>query len=190
MTVTEAPKAVARGPQLWPLGVKAYHALGDLGLIPEKTELLYGQIFHKMPKSPFHTYLLQFLLKLLFAAVPEGFIIRSEQPITCTDSEPEPDLSVVRGEIADFRHAHPGTAELVIEICVSSHEYDRSKLRAYASAGVKECWLVLAPEKQIEIHRQPQGEQFAEHAVHGPGGSVASTAVPGFTVDLVSLFAA
>jgi hypothetical protein len=46
---------------------------------------------------------------------------------------------VVRGEIADFRHAHPTTVELVIEICGSSHEYDRSQLRAYASAGMKEC---------------------------------------------------
>jgi hypothetical protein len=33
--------------------------------------------------------------------------------------------------------------------------YDRSKLRAYASAGVKECWLVLGREKQIEVNRQP-----------------------------------
>ena len=183
-------KPVVRGPQVWPLGVKAYHALGDLGLIPEKTELLYGQIFHKMPKSPFHTYLIQLLLKHLLAAVPEGFIIRTEQPITCRDSEPEPDISVVRGEIADFRHAHPHTAELVIEICVSSHEYDRSKLRAYAAAGVKECWLVLGPEKQIEVHRQPRGEQFAERAIQGSGARLTSTAVSTFTVELDGLFSA
>ena len=190
MTVVEAPKPVVRSPQVWPLGVKAYHALGDLGLIPEKTELLYGQIFHKMPKSPFHAYLLRVLLKLLQSAVPEGFIVSTEQPITCADSEPEPDLSVVRGVITDFRDAHPRTAELVIEICVSSHEYDRSKRRAYASAGVKECWLVLGPEKQIEVHRQPLGEQFAEHALHGPGGSLTSAAAPSFTVELDRLFAA
>jgi len=190
MTVVETPKPAVRGPQVWTLSVKAYHALGDLGLIPERTELLYGQIFHKMPKSPFHVYLLRVLLKLLQAAVPEGCVVSAEQPITCADSEPEPDLSVVRGEIADFRHDHPRTAELVIEICVSTHEYDRSKLRAYAGAGVKECWLVLGPEKQIEVHRQPQGGQFAEHAVHGPGGRVTSTAVPGFTVELDRLFAA
>ena len=190
MTVIEAPAPVVRGPQIWPLGVKAYHTLGELSLIPEKTELLYGQIFHKMPKSPFHTYLLQCLFEILRAAVPAGFIVRAEQPITCADSEPEPDLSVVRGKIADFRHEHPHTAELVIEICVSSHDYDRSKLRAYASAGVPECWLVLGPEKQIEVHRQPQGEQFAEHAVHGPGGTLTSTVVPGFTAELDRIFAA
>ena len=190
MTVLEAPKPVVCGPQVWPLGIKAYRTLGDLGLIPEKTELLYGQIFHKMSKSPFHSGLVMRLLRFLQAVMPQGWHLRPEQPLTCAYSEPEPDLAVVRGREADFWQEHPDTAELVIEICVSSHEYDRSKLRAYASAGVKECWLVLGPEKQIELYRQPQGEQFAERAVHGPGGTVTSTAVPGFTVDLTSLFAA
>ncbi|MCP5520408.1 MAG: Uma2 family endonuclease [Verrucomicrobiales bacterium] len=190
MKAVAEPMPTERSPQIWRLGVKAYHTLGELGLVPEKTELLYGQVFHKMSKSPFHAYLLQLLLEILRTAAPRGSIVRSEQPITCVDSEPEPDLSVVRGEIADFRHAHPTTAELVIEICVSTHDYDRSKLRAYATAGVKECWLVLGPEKQIELHRQPEAEQFSVHKVHGPGGSLTSSAVPAFTVSLDQLFAA
>ena len=41
-----------------------------------------------------------------------------------------------------------------------------------------------------EVHRQPPGEQYAEHAVHGPGESVTSMAVPGFMVDVASLLAA
>jgi Uma2 family endonuclease len=190
MTVVEAPKAVVRDPQLCPLSVKAYHALGELGLIPEKTELLYGQICVKAPKTPFHSFLHMRLLGLLERVLLPGLHVQSGQPITCGDSEPEPDLSIIRGSIEDYPSEHPRTAELVIEICVSSHEYDRSKLRAYAGAGVKECWLVLGPEKQIEVHRQPQGEQFAERALHGPGGSLTSAAVPGFTVELDRLFAA
>ena len=190
MKTAELYERPVRGAEVWPLSVEAYHALGEVGLIPQRTELLYGFVYHKMPKSPFHAYLVRVLLKLLQAAVPEGFIVSTEQPITCANSEPEPDLSVVRGVLGDFRHAHPRTAELVIEICVTSHDYDRSKLRAYAGAGVKECWLVLAPEKQIDVHRQPQGQEFAARALHGPGGSLASATVPGFTVDLAGLFAA
>ena len=64
------------------------------------------------------------------------------------------------------------------------------KLRASAQAGVKECWLVLGPERQIEVHRQPAGEQFAQTAVSGPGGHVTSSVVPGLAVELASLFAA
>jgi Uma2 family endonuclease len=190
MIAVETPKTAGSIPQVWPLSVNAYHVLGDLGLVPEKTELLYGQVFYKMPKSPFHRLLLMRLLELLQRALPPGLHVQPEQPILCGDSEPEPDLSVIRGSINDYVAEHPRTAELVIEICVSSREYDRLKLRAYASAGVKECWLVLAPEKKIEVHRQPAGELFAECAVHGPGGSLTSTSIPSFAVDLATLFAA
>ncbi len=191
MTVVEAPKPVAPGPQVWPLSLKAYHALGEMGLIPEKSELLYGQVYHKTPQSPFHRLVTMRLLQMLQRGLPPGLHVQPGQPILCGDSEPELDLSVIRGSIDDYRTEHPRTAEPVIEMCVSSHDYDRSKLRAYARAGVKECWLVvLGPEKQIEVHRQPQGEQFAEHADHGPGGRVTSSTVPTFTVDLDSLFTA
>ncbi len=78
----------------------------------------------------------------------------------------------------------------MIEVCETGHEYDRSKLRAYASAGVKECWLVLEVGKSIEVHRQPAGEQFAECIVHGPGELLVTTSVPSFTLDIASLFAA
>src|SRR5262245_27805113 len=145
MTAVEITKPIVSGARIWPLSVEAYHALGEVGLIPENTELLYGQVFHKMPKSPLHSLLLMRLLDLLQKATPSGLHLRPEQPIQCAESEPEPDLSVIRGSINDYATEHPRTAELVIEVCVSSHEYDRSKLRAYAAAGVKECWLVLAP---------------------------------------------
>jgi Uma2 family endonuclease len=184
---TSASSSQAR---LWPVSVPAYHALGELGLIPEQTELLYGQVYYKMPKSPFHSFLFQSLQEALLGAVTPDCLVRTEQPITCADSEPEPDLAVVRGRKEDFRREHPRTAELVIEVCVTSHEYDRSKLRAYAGAGVKEVWLVLGPEKQIEVHRQPVEGQFSQQATHGPGGSLTSQAVPSLTVDLTALFSA
>jgi len=52
-----------------------------------------------------------------------------------------------------------------------------------------ECWLVLGPEKQIEVHRRPAGDQFAERAFHGPGGRLISAIVPEFSVELDVLFA-
>src|ERR1035437_1530732 len=188
MTAAEAMKTGLRGPQVWPLSVQAYHALGEMGLIPENTELLYGQVFQKMPKSPLHALLLMRLLHLLQSAAAASLHVRPEQPITCPGSEPEPDLSVVCGSTENYATEHPRTAELVIEVCVSSHEYDRSKLRAYASAGVKEVWLVLAPEGQIEVHRLPADEQFRERIVPGPGGRLASAGVPEFEVELEALF--
>ena len=186
--VVESPPIPLRGAPLWPLSVAAYRTLGEAGLIPKNTELLYGFVYTKMSKSPFHSFLLQFLIEALSRVLPSGRLLRTEQPVTCGDSEPEPDLAVVSGCNADFRYDHPHTAEFVVEVCISSHDYDRSKLRAYAVAGVKECWLVLGPEKQIEVYRQPQHGQFTEHSVHGLGGVLTSTAVPQFTLPLDALF--
>jgi Uma2 family endonuclease len=187
MKAAEALQTPVRGAEVWPLSVEAYHALSEARLIPERTELLYGFVYHKMSKSPLHTFLMVRLLRLLQAVLPPGLHLRPEQPLTCVDSEPEPDLAVVLGGEEDFRLAHPRTAELVIEVCVTSADYDRSKLRAYASVGVRECWLVLGREKQIEVHRQPSGDQFAERTLHGPGARLTSIAIPSFTVDLSKL---
>ncbi len=82
----------------------------------------------------------------------------------------------------------PHHADLVIEVCVSSQEYDRSNLRAYANAGVKECWFVIATDRQIEVYRRPAGDQFAERVIHGPGGRLNSAAVPEVASDLDALF--
>lgn len=187
MTATVDRPLPAGAPRPWPLSVSAYHVLGETGLIPEKTELLYGCVYEKMPKSPLHRLLVMRLLRLLQALVPAGFHVQPEQPITCGDSEPEPDLSVVRGREEDYAERHPQTAELVVEVVVSSHDYDRAKLRAYASAGVKECWLVLAPERQVEVYRQPQGDRYAVKSVFLAGQRLTSSALPTVAVDVAAV---
>jgi Uma2 family endonuclease len=178
-----------RGAKPWPMSVEAYHLLGDAGVIPENTELLYGFVYPKMPKSPLHWYLLEQLLDFLSLINLSGFLVRSESPLTFFNSEPEPDIAIVEGTKSDFKTRHPKTAELVIEVCVSSHDYDRSKLRAYATAGVKECWLILGPEKQLEAFSHPKDGVYTRRLLHGPGGIVVSEAVPAVTLDLTPIFA-
>lgn len=177
-----------RGPARWPLSVEAYHGLGELGLIPEKTELLSGQVYPKMPKSPLHRLLVLRLLRLLQAGLPAGHFLQSEQPLTLADSELEPDVSIIRGSVEDFPQAHPTTAELVVEVCVSSHDYDRDKLGAYAAAGVKEAWLVLGPERQVEVFRRPEGGRYTESRLFPADAILNSTALPGVSLPLAEVF--
>ena len=72
MKAADALQAPVRGAEVWPLSVEAYHALGEAGLIPKRTELLYGFVYHKMSKSPLHTFLVLRLLRLLQGASPHG----------------------------------------------------------------------------------------------------------------------
>lgn len=188
MALTELPPLPAKEPQVWPLSLAAYHALGEMGLIPERTELLYGFVYRKMSKSPLHSALTQRLLELIRASLLPGFFVRQEQPLTCADSEPEPDLAVIRGREEEFWEAHPQTAELVIEVAVSSHDYDRFKLPAYAAAGVRECWLVLVPERRVEVLRQPGDGQFTERTVLQAGEMLTCPVAPGFRLEVGRLF--
>lgn len=96
------------------ISVEGYHRPGEMGLLSEDVELLRGIVVTKMPKSPLHELVTQKLMHQLIRQVPTGYEVRGEGPLTLRDSEPEPDISVVRGSPDDWGTAHPSTADLVI----------------------------------------------------------------------------
>jgi len=59
------------------------------------------------------------------------------------DSEPEPDVVVIRGAPRDSLADHPSTAALVVEVADSRLRFDRTvKGRLYARAGIADYWIV------------------------------------------------
>lgn len=175
--------------QLWPLSVEAYHALGESGLIPKNTELLHGFVFNKMSKSPLHTILASRLAQFITQELAgRNWWVRTEQPLTLADSEPEPDVSVVTGVPEDYWEGHPATAELVVEVAVTSAQYDRSKAKAYAAAGVKEFWIVLGSEGAVEVLRQPAAGGYLEKRRVSRPDTLVCACLPGLRVDLENLF--
>ena len=142
------------------LSVAEYHRAFEAGAISENVELLRGIIVTKMPKSPRHEFVAQKLMLLLRALVPEAFQVRHGGPLTLRDSEPEPDLSVVRGQPEDWLQGHPTTAQLVIEVAVSSTSVDETKAEIYAEAGIPEYWLVRAEERTVDVYREPSPEGY------------------------------
>lgn len=171
-----------------PTTVEQYHALWEAGLIPENVELLEGVIVEKMSKSPLHSSVLQKMLRRLQALRGERYDVRQEQPITCLRSEPEPDLALVAISPDDYATGHPETAELVIEIAVSSVEIDRRKAAIYAGVGVREYWIVLPETCQIEVQTHPTDSGYSTLTVFELGQTARSETLPAFSVDLDSLF--
>jgi len=174
--------------RMHPISVETYHRLGEVGPIGERTELIRGAIIDRTPKSPLHSSILELLADHLVTTLPEGWIVRREQPLTFTDSEPEPDVAVVRGTRADYFTAHPHNAALVVEVCVSSTALDRIKLGVYAEAGVAECWLILAEERVVERHTGPQGTAYQRVERITFPASLPSTVFPGLALPPAGLF--
>ena len=175
--------------QVQPLTVASYHASTEAGMIDEKTELIRGFVFNKMSKSPRHFIICQRLLKRLFAALPPGFSVRQEQPLTFADSEPEPDIAVVKGVDEDYALAHPKTALLIVEVSVSTLERDIEKIGIYSEAGVSEYWLVRPDENCVDVFTNPEAGKYLSQRRLGIGDVIESGALPGVKVELGKLLA-
>lgn len=173
-----------------PLTVEEYHRLDEFNEHGRRTELIRGIIIEKMSKSPLHRTVASLLYKLLLARLPKGYSVWKEEPLSFEDSEPEPDISVTRGGESDFSAAHPTTAELVVEIAVSSAALGRENASLYAEAGVKEYWIVLGTERRIEMYRRPVSGRYQETRVFAAQDIIECSNVPELRFAVSELFAA
>src|SRR4051794_9948041 len=103
--------------------VEEYHRAADAGVFApgERLELIDGEIYWMSPQKGPHlvaTGLTRAVMEGLFST---GWIVLAQAPLALgSDSEPEPDLVIVRGEWRDFVADPPSTAELVIEVSDST----------------------------------------------------------------------
>jgi Uma2 family endonuclease len=166
-----------------------YDRLIDAGVLSpeERVELLEGDIVRMWPQGPAHALSIQNTEEALRAVFGAGFSVRVQLPFDGGEnSEPEPDVAVVRGHRRDFLYAHPSTAVLLVEISDSTLDYDRRrKGPAYARADVLEYWIVNLVDRLVEVYRDPtadRGYQTMERfrsgeAISPLGAPLASIAV-------------
>jgi Uma2 family endonuclease len=159
----------------------------------DPVELLDGCLVQKMPKNPVHCFVTDSLRDFLLSVMRVGWLLRCQEPVTLKNSEPEPDLCLVRGRRADFASRHPGVAEILplIEISDTTLTRDRgSKKIAYAKAGIGEYWIVNLTDKQIEVYRDPDtaAGEYPQPTVYGPDQDV-PVVIDGTTIGAVRLAA-
>jgi Uma2 family endonuclease len=171
-----------------PITVAQYHEFPEFNENGRRTELIRGVVIEKMSKSPLHASIVSALYDLIHPQVPAGYWLRQDQPLTLRDSEPEPDISLVRGRRTDFATRHPSTAVLVAEIAVSSAAEDRSLAALYAEAGVEEYWIVLPAERRIEVHRTPQPGGYRDHMIVEGDATLDCQGLPSIRIGLAELF--
>ena len=149
---------------IWPLRVDQYHAMIHMGILTDDdpVELLEGWLVAKMPKNPLHRAVTRLIRQGLERLVPAEWYVDSQEPITTDDSEPEPDVVVVRGETRHYLDRHPGPNDvgLVIEVADTTLQRDRGfKKRLYARAGIPVYWIVNLSDNQCEVYTEPSGPE-------------------------------
>jgi Uma2 family endonuclease len=164
-------------PWLHRFGVDAYHRMFEVGILTEDddVELLNGWIVHKMPRNPPHDTALMLILEALRAILSSDWVIRGQSAVTASESEPEPDVAVVRGPIRRYADHHPRPDEtaLVIEVADSSLEPGRNeKGPIYARDSVPVYWIVNIPDSRIEVYTDPTGPtvepRYRQHRDYQP----------------------
>ncbi len=183
LELPEARPLVAR------LTVEEFHRSAELGIYGKRAELIRGIVFEKSPVTALHRKLSKRLYDHLRDLRLAGHVVFHESPLTLRDSEPLPDVAVVAGEDADFDRQHPTTAQLVIEVAVTSVAFDRENAQLFAEAGVPEYWIVLAEKQQVEVYLRPEAGEYRERRLYSGAESLECGAVPAIRLALPILFA-
>jgi Uma2 family endonuclease len=147
---------------IYRLSVAQYRAMAHAGILTEDdpVELLEGWLVRKMTKNPPHNVATGLVGDAIEARIPLGWHVAIQGSVTTADSEPEPDLAVIRGTRRDYLDRHPGPEDvaLIAEVADTSLRRDRStKKRLYARAGYPIYWIVNLAERQIEVYTEPSG---------------------------------
>lgn len=142
--------------------VSEYHRMIETNVLTEDdpVELLEGWIVQKTPRNPPHDTAVGKTDDAIRARLPRGWFTRSQMAITTGDSEPEPDVAVVRGTRCDYGLRHPGPPDLalVVEVADSTLERDREeKARIYARAAIPVYWVVNLVDLRVEVFTDPSG---------------------------------
>ncbi|MEL6911881.1 MAG: Uma2 family endonuclease [Cyanobacteria bacterium J06629_2] len=170
--------------------VEEYHLMIDSGLLAGKAvELLNGEIVEMSPEREEHTYTNDDVAELLRAELTGLAKIRESHPITLDNSEPEPDIAVVRlpKTIYAQRHPYPQDIYWLIEVSNRTLAKDLSeKSQAYARNGIPEYWIIDLVNKKLIVQTFPQGSNYQQRAEYTKG-SVSPLAFPNLKITLDQL---
>jgi Uma2 family endonuclease len=168
--------------------VDDYEEMIRLGVITERdrVELIWGEIVAKMAIEPRHSTCVKGLSQLLTVRVAGRAVVGVQNPIRLPDSEPEPDISLVRPPKERYltRNSEPADIFLVVEVADSSLEDDRNfMLRLYAESRIQEFGIANLRDDCLEVYRGPQPDgTYQEMRVLQRGQSTDIVALPGFTI--------
>ena len=161
--------------------VADYHRMIETGILREddRCELIRGRIVNTMPPNPPHSAASRRVARRLMPLFPEpAWVFGTNDPITLTDSEPQPDFFAAVGPDSNYDGRHPGPKDigLVVEVSDSSIGYDQgTKLELYAAAKIPQYWIVNVKERRVEVYTQPRGGKnptYKQRTDYGPDDAV------------------
>jgi Uma2 family endonuclease len=173
-----------------------YHRMAEVGILRrgERVELIRGAIVQMSPIGSRHKAFVDNLTQLLVVRLAGRAIVSVQSGVVLSeDTEPEPDLKILRPRTAVPYKDAEATGEdtvLLIEVADSSLAYDRTLKRdLYAGAGIPEYWVVDCPAEAVHVYRAPSPEGYRDVTTVAAAASVSPLAFPDVSLALAEIFA-
>ena len=160
-------------------------AMVEAGILQESdhVELEGGVLVEMEPSGGTHGSRVTWLNMHFARSLDEGFVVRVQDTFLIPDGGfYEPDILVGPPTGDEL----PRSADLVIEVAVSSRRRDREKAAVYAAAGVTEYWIVDVAHGEVVVHREPASTGYRSVLAYGAGARL-TPAVAAAEVDVAAL---
>ena len=153
--------------------VDEYYAMAEAGILSpdERVELIDGEIIPMSPIGSRHASSVYSLDHWLSSLLVQRALVGVQSPVRLdSNTEPEPDIAILKWREDFYSSAHPGPDDifLIIEVCDTTIDSDRSeKLPMYARFGIPETWLANIRERHVEVYSQPSGGEYQRSRIVG-----------------------
>ncbi|MEG4483627.1 Uma2 family endonuclease [Microcoleus sp. D2_18a_B4] len=173
--------------------VKEYHKLAEIGIFnpEERLELIEGNIIKIRAKGTLHAAATRRTASRLHNLLGNQATVYNKSPIALDDnSEPEPDIAVVRIDPFDYATHHPTPSEvyLIIEVADSSLTFDREiKAQIYARSGIADYWVLNVGERQLHVFLEPAEDGYQSEVILGESAIVSPLEFPAFNIAIQAM---
>jgi Uma2 family endonuclease len=172
--------------------IEEYHRLVETGLLDEKrVELLEGIIVDMAPEGMPHAVYCTESAEYLRSVLGDQAKVREAHPITLpNDSEPEPDIAIVRTPNRQYLNHHPYPQDIfwLIEYANTTLKKDlNEKKRVYAAAGIAEYWVVNLQTLELIVFRDLVIDTYQSETILATG-NISPLSFPAIQIDVRKLF--
>ena len=164
--------------------VDEYYRMGEAGIFhpEERVELIEGVIVVMSPIGIRHSGSVLRYNRVFSRLAGDRFDVQIQNPIHLNDNtEPEPDVMLLRLRADDYFDSHPGPEDvlLLIEVSETSLNYDRDvKAHLYGRHNIPETLVLNLPGDCIEGFTKPGPEGYAQHNIYRRGDTISPVSLP------------
>ena len=167
--------------------IEEWHEIVNSGLLEGKpVEFLSGEIISVSPEGIEHSYTNESVANYLRGVLNDLAHVKESHPITLNNSEPQPDVAIIRLPETIYRNHHPYPQDIywLIEISNRTFKIDlNQKSTIYARNGIPEYWVIDLVNKKLIVHTQVGQDSYTKITEY-TAGTVSPKAFPRIAIAI------